>query len=137
MTSDAKKLKLWKRRGYYSERQLVKRLEKLGFKAVRIPVSNPSAAPLPDVIARKGLFIYAFEVKNSKFYAYFPRSQIEKLFRFLDDLIPLPEQYKIPALAAHLGKRWIIKFLDWEMYRKNKIPEKIRIIHRSHTQLKI
>jgi len=137
MTSDAKKLRLWKRRGYYSERQLVKRLEKAGFKAVRIPVSNPSAAPLPDVIARKGLFIYAFEVKNSKFYAYFPRSQIEKLFRFLDDLIPLPKQYKYACLAAHIGKKWVIKFLDWEIYEKNKIPEKICLTHRSHTQLKI
>ena len=137
MTSDAKKLKLWRRRGYYSERKLVERLRKAGFKAVRIPVSNPSMASLPDVIARKNLFVYAFEVKNSNFYAYFPKNQIEKLFKFLDDLIPLPEQYKIPALAAHIKKKWIIKFLDWEMYHKNKIPDKIRITHRSHTQLTI
>ena len=137
MTSDAKKLKLWRRRGYYSERKLVEKLKRAGFKAVRIPTSNPSQNPLPDVIARRDLFVYAFEVKNANYYAYFPRNQILKLFRFLDELIPLPEQYKIAAIAAHLGKKWIIKFIPWELYRKNKIPEKISINHRQHTQLKL
>ena len=137
MVSDAKQLKLWRRRGYYTERQLVKRLEKLGFRAVRIPVSNPSANPLPDVIARKDLHIYAIECKNASYYAYFPKKQIEKLFRFLDLFIPLPRQYMHAVLVAHLGKRWIWKELDWEMYEKQKIPEKIAINHRSHTQLKL
>jgi len=42
----------WRRRGFYSEAMLVKILEKSGYKAVRVPVSNLSLNPLPDVIAR-------------------------------------------------------------------------------------
>jgi Holliday junction resolvase len=51
---------------------LCKNLQALGFEAVRIPVSNPSMNPLPDVIARRSSDVYAFEVKNAKRYAYFP-----------------------------------------------------------------
>lgn len=137
MVSDAKQLRLWRRRGYYSERQLVKRLEKLNFRAVRIPVSNPSANPLPDVLARKDLHIYAIEVKNASYYAYFPRNQIEKLFRFLESFIPLPKQYMHAICVAHLGKKWIWKEIPWELYEKGKIPETFRICHRDHTQLKL
>ena len=137
MTSDAAQLRKWKRRGYYTERKLVEKLKKLGFSAVRIPVSNPSQNPLPDVLARKDLHVYAIECKNASYYAYYPRNQIEKLFRFLDLFIPLPKQYLHAVLVAHLGKRWIWKELDWNMYEKHKIPEKISINHRSHTQLKL
>lgn len=135
--NDAKKLKLWRRRGFYSETVLVKKLEELGFFAVRIPVSNPSTAALPDVLARRNLHVYAFEVKNARYYAYFPRSQIEKLFRCLDGLFPLPMQYKHAFLAAHLGKKWILKEIDWQTYLKGKIPEKFRICHRDHTHLQL
>lgn len=123
-------IRRWRRRGFYSEAVLVKLLEKNGYKAVRVPVSNPSLSPLPDVIARKDLHVYAFEVKNAKYYAYFPRKQIEKLFRFLDEFIPIPNQYKHAVLAAHLGKKWIFKQIDWKKWGKNKLPEKERIIKR-------
>ena len=73
-------LRRWRKRGFYSESVLVKLLQKNGYSAVRIPVSNPSLSPLPDVIARKDLHVYAFEVKNARYYAYFPRKQVEKLF---------------------------------------------------------
>jgi len=59
-------IRRWRRRGFYSETVLVKLLEKNGYNAVRVPVSNPSLSPLPDVIARKDLHVYAFEVKNAK-----------------------------------------------------------------------
>jgi Holliday junction resolvase len=41
------------KRGFISETALVKKLEKYGYETVRIPVSNPSRNPLPDVIARR------------------------------------------------------------------------------------
>jgi Holliday junction resolvase len=105
-------------------------LQKNGYSAVRVPVSNPSVNPLPDVIARRDLHVYAFEVKNVDYYAYFPRKQIEKLFRFLDEMIPIPKQYKHAVLAAHMGKKWRFKELSWERWEKNKLPEQERILKR-------
>jgi len=127
---DKAAIRRWRRRGFYSETILVKILEKNGYKAVRVPVSNPSLNPLPDVMARKDRHVYAFEVKNAKYYAYFPRKQIEKLFRFLDELIPGSKAYKHGVLAAHLGKKWIFKQIRWEDWEKSKLPEKERIIKR-------
>ena len=85
---DRIRLRRWRKRGFYSETVLVKLLQKNGYNAVRIPVSNPSLSPLPDLMARKGVHTYAFEVKNASYYAYFPKQQIDKLFRFLNELIP-------------------------------------------------
>ncbi|MEM2102482.1 MAG: methyltransferase domain-containing protein [Candidatus Bathyarchaeia archaeon] len=123
-------LRKWRRRGFYSEGALVKFLEKNNYHAVRVPVSNPSLHPLPDVIARKGEHVYAFEVKNAGYYAYFPKQQMDKLFRFLDELIPLPNQQKHPILAAHLGKRWVFKELRWEDWKNDALPEQERILKR-------
>lgn len=120
-------IRRWRRRGFYSESVLVKLLVKNGYYAVRIPVSNPSLNPLPDVVARKKMQIYAFEVKNAKYYAYFPKRQIEKLFGFLDQFFPLENRYKHAVLAAHLGKKWIFKKVKWEDWTKKKLPETIGI----------
>ncbi len=120
----------WRRRGFYSESVLVKTLQKHGYKAVRVPVSNPSLNPLPDIIARRDLHVYAFEVKNASYYAYFPRQQIEKLFGFLDQLIPVPHQYKHAVLAAHLGKLWRFRELNWEEWERGKLPKQERILKR-------
>jgi Holliday junction resolvase len=76
-------------------------LQKNGYNAVRVPVSNPSLNPLPDIIARRGEHIYAFEVKNVNYYAYVPKRQIDKLFRFLDEFIPISREFKHAVLAAH------------------------------------
>jgi len=127
---DKDEIRRWRKRGFYSENALVKLLMKNGYNAVRVPVSNPSLNPLPDVIARKNLHVYAFEVKNARYYAYFPKQQIEKLFRFLHELIPMEKQYKHAVLAAHLGKRWVFKQIDWKDWEKNKLPEKARILKR-------
>ncbi len=139
MTTAADKdaIRRWRRRGFYSENVLVKLLQKNGFKAVRIPVSNPSLNPLPDVIARKDNDVYAFEVKNASYYAYFPKQQIEKLFRFLDEIIPIDRQLKHPVVAAHLGKKWIFKELSWDLWEKNKLPEKVRILKRDRGNLNL
>ena len=120
----------WRRRGFYSETVLVKILKKSGYKAVRVPVSNPSLNPLPDVIARRDLHVYAFEVKNASYYAYFPKRQVEKLFGFLDQFIPIPRQYKHAVLAAHLGKRWRFREMDWSDWEKNRLPEQARVLKR-------
>jgi Holliday junction resolvase len=127
---DKAELRRWRKRGFYSENVLVKLLMKNGYNAVRIPVSNPSLNPLPDIIARKDTHVYAFEVKNASYYAYFPKQQIEKLFRFLNELVPLETKFKHAVLAAHLGKKWIFKEVNWKDWEKGKIPEKVRILKR-------
>jgi len=123
-------LRKWRRRGFYSEGALVKLLEKSNYHAVRVPVSNPSLHPLPDIIARRNEHVYAFEVKNAGYYAYFPKQQTDKLFRFLNELIPLPNQQKHAILAAHLGKRWIFKELKWEDWQQGVLADQERIVKR-------
>ncbi len=127
---DLQAIRKWRRRGFYSENKLVKLLHKAGYKAVRVPVSNPSLNPLPDIIARRGLDVYAFEVKNASYYAYFPKQQTQKLFEFLDQFIPAEDGCKHPVLAAHLGKMWIFRELTWQAWRNVELPDQERIIKR-------
>lgn len=130
-------LRKWRRRGFYSETVLVKTLQKSGYNAVRVPVSNPSLNPLPDIIARREGHVYAFEVKNASFYAYFPKKQVDKLFRFLDEFIPLPKECKHAVLAAHLGKKWIFRQVAWEDWEKNTLPDQERILKRDKGNFKL
>jgi Holliday junction resolvase len=127
---DKAEIRRWRKRGFYSENVLVKLLQKNGYDAVRVPVSNPSLNPLPDVIARRDIHVYAFEVKNARYYAYFPKQQIDKLFRFLHQLIPVENDRKHAILAAHLGKKWLFREVQWKEWEKDKIPEKMRILKR-------
>jgi Holliday junction resolvase len=90
---------------------------------------------LPDIIARKGPHSYAFEVKNASYYAYFPKQQVDKLFRFLNELIPTDKEQKHAVVAAHLGKKWLFKEVDWVDWEKGKLPEKIRILKRDRGNL--
>ncbi|MCK4424713.1 hypothetical protein KAU93_03430, partial [Candidatus Bathyarchaeota archaeon] len=60
-----------------------------------------------------------------------------KLFRFLDELVPTSNQYKHAVLAAHLGKKWIFKQIDWKVWEKNELPEKERIVKRDRGNFKI
>lgn len=134
---DKETIRRWRKRGFYSENVLVKLLKKNGYNAVRIPVSNPSLNPLPDIIARKDAHVYAFEVKNASYYAYFPKQQIEKLFRFLSELVPLENQFKHAVVAAHLGKKWIFKEINWAEWEKNRLPDKVRILKRDRGNLNL
>ncbi len=130
-------LRRWRKRGFYSETVLVKLLQKNGYNAVRIPVSNPSLNPLPHIMARKVNHAFAFEVKNATYYAYFPKPQIDKLFRFLTELVPANQTHKHAVVAAHLGKKWTFKeipFLDWE---RNRLPDKVRILKRDRGNLSL
>jgi Holliday junction resolvase len=128
-------LRRWRKRGFYSESVLVKLLQRHGCNSVRIPVSNPSLSPLPDIIARKDQEIYAFEVKNASYYAYFPKPQVDKLFRFLDQLIPAEKAHKHAVVAAHLGKRWIFREIAWDDWERDRLPEKVRILKRDRGNL--
>lgn len=119
-----------RRRGFRSETVLVRMLQKNGYNAVRVPISNPSINPLPDVIARQDSHVYAFEVKNIDYYAYFPKKQVEKLFQFLDQMIPIPRQCKHAVLAAHMGKKWKFKEIRWEKWEQSELPQKERILKR-------
>ncbi len=130
-------LKKWRRRGFYSEIVLVKKLQKNGYKAVRVPVSNPSLHPLPDVMARRDHHVYAFEVKNASYYSYFPKKQIDKLFRFLDELIPLSKENKHAILAAHLGKKWIFREIPWIDWEKDNLSNQERILKRDKGNFKL
>jgi Holliday junction resolvase len=134
---DIERLRRWRRRGFYSENTLVKLLQKNRYNAVRVPVSNPSLNPLPDIIARRGDHVYAFEVKNAGYYAYFPKQQIQKLFEFLDLFVPVEEQNKHPILAAHMGKRWIFHEIDWQQWKDRKLPYQERILKRDKGNFKI
>jgi Holliday junction resolvase len=127
---DKDAIRRWRKRGFYSENALVKLLQKNGYNSVRVPVSNPSLNPLPDIMARKETDIYAFEVKNASYYAYFPKQQVDKLFRFLNELIPLENDHKHAVLAAHLGKKWIFKEVSWRDYERGRLSEKLRILKR-------
>jgi Holliday junction resolvase len=91
-------------------------------------MSNPSNTPLPDVIARRTSHVYAFEVKTADYYAYFPKNQIEKLFEFLDQLIPLPRQNKHAVIAAHFSRHWVFREISWKDWESHSILEKERII---------
>jgi hypothetical protein len=88
-------------------------------------------------MARKGKHVYAFEVKNATYYAYFPRMQIDKLFRFLDQFIPTGNENKHAVVAAHLGKRWLFKEINWSDWEKNKLPDKVRILKRDRGNLNL
>lgn len=100
-----------RRRGYRAERQLVRKLRRLGFNSVRIPVSAPSSEALPDVFATKGSCILAFEVKAPHAErAYFRKKQVEKLFSFLD----MFDAYdgKLAILAGKFPYKWVFKRVE-------------------------
>lgn len=139
MLTDNDKLRLrrWRNRGFYSERALVTLLKKNGYNAVRIPVSAPSLSPLPDVVARKKNNVFAFEVKNSSYFAYFPKQQIDKLFRFLDEFFPINKENKYAILAAHLKKKWLFKRVSWKDWENDKILDKMRITRSNRGNFKI
>jgi Holliday junction resolvase len=132
---DKDAIRRWRKRGFYSENALVKLLQKNGYSAVRVPVSNPSLNPLPDIMARKDADIYAFEVKNASYYAYFPKQQVDKLFRFLNELIPAKNEHKHAVVAAHLGKKWIFREIPWREYEKGRLQDKVRILKRDRGNL--
>ena len=88
-------------------------------------------------MAMKDKHEFAFEVKNARYYAHFPKKQVEKLFRFLDELIPTGKQNKHAIIAAHLGKKWVFKEVSWKDWEKDKLPEKLGILKRDRGNFSI
>jgi 4'-phosphopantetheinyl transferase EntD len=88
-------------------------------------------------MARKGDHAYAFDVKNATYYAYFPKPQINKLFRFLDELVLSDKAHKHAVVAAHLGKKWTFKEVNWADWEKGKLPDKVRILKRDRGNLSL
>ena len=121
--------RLWRQKGYAAERDLVRRLRRLGFSAHRVPTSGAGKENLPDIMAFKqpnGPAL-AFEVKAVSttrwtVYAWKERqgakkeSQIIKCIRFLREMYP-PDMEKHAAVAVKflLGERrkspWVVKFV--------------------------
>ena len=134
---DIENIRKWRQRGYYSERALVKKLQRYGYNAVRIPMSNPSKLPLPDIIGRKNNHIYAFEVKNANYSATYNREQIVKLFEYLDQFHTNPNEQKHAVLIAHLGRLWKGKEINWRDFLNSTIPEKVRISRKSRSLFNI
>lgn len=119
---------LWKAKGYAGERDLVKKLRKLGYNALRMGVSGAGTEPIPDVVAfhpekREAL---SFEVKSvtARRWTVFAyknherkkEGQIIKALKWLKLMYP-EEVTKKAGVAVKflLGERvkspWIIKFV--------------------------
>jgi Holliday junction resolvase len=100
-----------RRHGYNAERQLVKKLRSMGFKAVRVPVSAPSSEPLPDVFATRKNCVYAFEVKAPHAdKVYFKKLQVKKLFDFLALFDVYAE--RMAVLVCKFPYRWVFKRIE-------------------------
>lgn len=125
--------KLWRAKGYASERDFVRRLEKIGFNADRIPTSGSGRVNLPDIIAfhpEKRLAL-AFECKaiDGSYHktwtvnAWIKKgkkrkpSQIVKAVHYLQRHYPSDVELKAGvAIKFLLGERckspWIVKLVD-------------------------
>ena len=110
-TLDRAQIRSMKKRGYDAERELVKMLRKVGFAALRVPVSAPSNEPLPDVFAIRGKTILAFEAKSQQRYAYYKRKQLDKLFEFLEIHRIYPKRLAVLA-AKFKYKGWVFQVID-------------------------
>ncbi len=79
-------MKSQRSRGYSAERELVRKLWKMGFAAIRGPASGAKVkrSVYPDVVAIRNGLVLAFEVKYRKRIEtiYLPRNQVEKLLEF-------------------------------------------------------
>ncbi|MCH4816436.1 MAG: Holliday junction resolvase Hjc [Saccharolobus sp.] len=70
--------------GKNAERELVSILRGEGFNAVRIPTSNSSPNPLPDIFATKGNNLLSIECKSTwESKVKVKEHQVKKLFDFL------------------------------------------------------
>lgn len=89
-----------------AEKELLKLLRKLGYKAIRIPASTTSSDPLPNVLATRGNRIAAFAVKfRSYSKAEFRVDRVERLFKFLDLFDAYGERWVV--LAVKYPKKWV------------------------------
>ena len=105
-------------RGFRAERDLVRKLWKIGFAAIRGPASGAKVkrSVYPDVVAIKNGLVLIFEVKYRKKLdtIYIPRHQVEKIVEFAR------RAGGIPLIAVRIGelKEWkVIRVSELETYR--------------------
>jgi len=120
---------LWKAKGYAGERDLTRRLRKLGYNAVRMAVSGAGTEPVPDVVAfhperREALSfecksvtartwtVFAYKDKERK-----KEGQLIKALRWLKLMYPDDVVKKAGVAIKFLqGERkkspWIIRFVN-------------------------
>jgi len=122
-----------KRRGYNAERKLVKLLSKKeGNYVFRVPVSGSRASPksnvaLPDVFLVNNIEdrIVAFEVKcTSNNRVKVPRSQVVKLFKFLNAFKKYKKREAVIAVWFFEEKKWIFKKVCEEISINDVIVKK-------------
>jgi Holliday junction resolvase len=101
--------------GKNAERELVSILKSEGFYAVRIPTSNSSSNPLPDVFATKGNLLLAIECKSTWEDKVKVREiQIKKLFEFLS-MFPMDGKAIIAVKFKSIHR--------WKTFEIHKIEE--------------
>ncbi|HID80459.1 MAG TPA: Holliday junction resolvase [Ignisphaera sp.] len=99
-------------RGYSAERDLVKKLWKLGFAAIRGPASGAKVkhSVYPDVVAIRSGLVLVFEVKYRRRLEtiYIPHHQVAKILEFAR------RAGGIPLIAVRIGelKEWRVIPVD-------------------------
>ncbi|MCY0883222.1 MAG: Holliday junction resolvase Hjc [Acidianus infernus] len=106
--------------GRNAERELVKLLMHYGFNAVRIPTSNSSPNPLPDVFATKGNILLSLEVKSTwQKKVKVEENQIRKILDFLK-MFPM-EGKALIVVKFKGGIGWRVK--EVEVAKEEEVNE--------------
>ena len=104
--------------GKNAERELVSILREQGFNAVRIPTSNSSPNPLPDVFATKDNLLLAIECKSTwENKVKVKEKQIRKLFDFLSMFTTMEG---IPLIAVKFKN-----IHEWRIFILEKVEDVI------------
>jgi len=104
--------------GKNAERELVSILRELGFNAVRIPTSNSSPNPLPDVFATKDNLLLAIECKSTwENKVKVKEKQVRKLFDFLSMFATMEG---IPLIAVKFKS-----IHEWRVFILGKVEDVI------------
>ncbi len=103
---------LAKQRGKSCEHKLVRLLNAKGYRALRIPTSARTSAPLPDVFAthkRKNLLV-AFEVKGTHHRAVeINTRQLRKLKHFVEGFPSSIRTAVVVAVWFYEAKSWVFR----------------------------
>ncbi|EZQ11067.1 MULTISPECIES: Holliday junction resolvase Hjc [Acidianus] len=110
--------------GRRAERELVNILRNYGFKSVRIPTSNSSSNPLPDVFAIYGKNLLSIEVKSTwEKKVKVKELQIKKIIDFIT-MFPLKGRALI--VVKFKGREWKVTEVetvnDIVVSEENSIP---------------
>ncbi len=110
--------------GRNAERELVRILRSYGFNAVRIPTSNSSSNPLPDVFATKDNILLSIEVKST----WQNKVKVEEIQirKILDFLRMFPMDGRALLVVKFKGRGWRVKEVNFikteEVKEENSIP---------------